>query len=225
MRPYLLEECHEVLETLDRGDPVALREELGDLLFNVVMLAQMASEAGLFSIDDVAGDIAEKMIVRHPHVFEPGDHGLDVGTVAAWEARKAAKAGRRRSKLDGLPDGLPALLHAWRAGEKAAEVGFDWADHDGARSKVDEELAELAEARAAGDPEAVAREYGDVLFTLAQLGRFLGASPEDSLRMANQRFGARFRKVEAAARADGRILADLDGQALDVLWRRAKKEE
>ncbi len=224
LRPYLLEECHEVLETLDADDPVGLREELGDLLFNVVMLAQMATEAGHFTIDEVAADIAEKMIVRHPHVFEPGDHGLDAGTVAAWEARKAAKAGRRRSKLDGLPRGLPALLHAHRAGEKAAEVGFDWADADGARAKVDEELAELDDARADGDGAAATRELGDVLFTLAQLGRHLGASPEEALREANGRFGRRFRHAESAARGDGHLLADLDPGQLDALWRRAKEE-
>jgi MazG family protein len=225
MRPYLLEEAHEVLETLDQGDPVALREELGDLLFNVVMLARIAEEAGLFTMDQVAGDIAQKMVVRHPHVFEPGEHGVEAGSVAAWEAAKAAKAAAGRSRLDGLPPTLPSLLHAFRAGEKAAQVGFDWADYDGARAVLDEELGELAEARVAQDPTAIAHEYGDVLLSAAQLGRFLGVSPEDALRMANGRFSRRFRHAEAGARDTGQVLADLSSSDLDALWRRAKEDE
>lgn len=224
MRPYLLEETHEVLETLDRDEPVALREELGDLLFNVVLIARMAEERGWFTVDQVAGDIAQKMIVRHPHVFEPGEHDVDAGTLAAWEARKAARAAPGRSRLDGLPPGLPALLHAHRAGEKAAQVGLDWPDAAGARAKLDEELAELDAARAGGDDTQVVHELGDVLMTLAQLARHLGVGGEDALRMANQRFGQRFRHVERAAAVAGRELAALDTEALDALWTRAKSE-
>ena len=225
MRPYLLEEAHEVLETLDDGDPAALQEELGDLLFNVVMIARIAEEAGLFSIDQVANDIAEKMIVRHPHVFAPGDHGVDAGTVAAWEARKAARAAAGRSRLDGLPPTLPALLHAFRAGEKAAQVGLDWESFGGAREQLDEELEELNQALEDADERAVAHEYGDVLLSAAQLGRFLGVPPEEALREANARFGRRFRHVERGAREAGVRLFELSASDLDDLWSRAKREE
>ena len=224
MRPYLLEETHEVLETLDADDPVALREELGDLLFNVVMVARIAEEAGLFSIDDVARDISDKMIVRHPHVFDPEAHGIEASTVAAWEARKSARAEPGRSRLDGLPPSLPALLHASRAGEKAAQIGLDWPDYAGVRGKLREELGELDAALRDGDEEAVEREYGDVLLTAAHLGRFLGAPPEDALRGANARFGARFRGVEQRAREAGLDLGALSAAELDALWSRVKRE-
>ncbi len=225
MGPHLLEETHEVLETLSQDQPAALREELGDVLFNVVMMGRIAEEAGHFTIDEVAEDIAQKMIVRHPHVFEPGEHELSEGTVAAWEARKAEKADPERSRLDGLPSTLPALLHAYRAGEKASHVGLDWPDLAGARAKLDEELQELDSALHEDSPERSAQEYGDVLLAAAQVGRHLGICPEEALRVANSRFGARFRAVEQGARKKGVLLQQLDPEALDALWRRAKEEE
>ncbi len=227
MRPYLLEECHEVLDTIDAGDPARLAEELGDLLFEVVFLARLGEElpdGDRFDIEAVAGRIVRKMVERHPHVFggEAGARaGEDPGGIAAWEARKRRHGGTR-SRLDGVPRALPALLRTHRQGEKAAAVGFDWPDARAVLAKVHEELAELEAALETGDAGAIAHEYGDALMALATLGRHLGAPPEDALRAANDRFARRFREVEAIARAEGLDLEALDAAALDALWERAK---
>lgn len=245
LRPYLLEEVYEVLEAMDgaqrRPDgPEILREELGDLLFVVVLLAQIAQERGWFDLEQAAAGIHHKMVVRHPHVFHP-DTPASGGTIAAWEARKAAGPdGQPRSRLAGVPASLPGLLRSHRQGEKAAAVGFDWPDHQGALAKVHEELAELEQALAAHPPAlaagreatgqpaahpAVEHELGDVLMALASLGRHVGAPPEDALRRANDRFQARFQAVEQAAWRAGATLSDLDAAALDALWQQAKASE
>ena len=182
MRPYLLEEAYEVVEAIDGGEPGALQAELGDLLFQIVLIAQMAQEAGRFSIQDVALGIHHKMVRRHPHVFVPGHVEADAGSVSAWEARKAMERPAGSSALDGVPNALPALIRAHRVGEKAARVGFDWPDAGGVREKVDEELGELDAALAGGNPAEIVDEYGDALLALANLGRALGLSPEDALR-------------------------------------------
>jgi len=225
MRPYLVEETYEVVDAIERGSPDDLREELGDLLFQVVLLAQMAREAGHFDIEGVAAGIAQKMVERHPHVFEPDHVEEDAGTVAAWEARKARARPAGRSMLDGLPPQLPALVTAYRVGEKVARVGFDWPDLGGVRAKVDEELGELDEALAAGDAAAIEAEYGDLLLAVANMGRFVDATPEEALRGANRRFGVRFRRVEALAASRGLSLHEMDIEALDALWREAKALE
>ena len=240
VRPYLLEEAYEVLDAVDRhdaGGPAgAVRDEVGDLLFVVLLLCRIAEEDGLFSVEDAAEHVAAKMVRRHPHVF--GDAAVTGGTNAAWEAAKAAEkaeageAIRETSALDGVPRSLPALLRAWRQGEKASAVGFDWADPQGVLAKVAEELGELQEALAESDPAthgaerphdpAVFHEYGDVLLALASLGRFLGASPEEALRAANDRFAARFSEVERMARARGVPMPGADDATLDALWEEAK---
>lgn len=225
MRPYLVEEAYEVVEAIERDDPRELREELGDLLFQVVLLAQMASESGWFDMADVAGDIRDKMVRRHPHVFDPEHDEEDAGTVAAWEARKAReRRATGRSMLDGLPSALPALIRAHRIGEKVAKVGFDWPDQQSVRAKVDEELGELDEALEAGDHDAVAAEYGDVLLAAANLGRFLGLGPEEALRESSARFERRFRHVERLADERDVLLHELDAEALDGLGRLAKAQ-
>ena len=222
MRPYLLEEAYEVVEAIDGGEPGALQAELGDLLFQIVLIAQMAQEAGRFSIQDVALGIHHKMVRRHPHVFVPGHVEADAGSVSAWEARKAMERPAGSSALDGVPNALPALIRAHRVGEKAARVGFDWPDVGGVREKVDEELGELDAALAGGDPAEIVDEYGDALLALANLGRALGLSPEDALRGASAKFEGRFRLMEALAEARGAPLQTLDAEALDALWREAK---
>lgn len=221
LRPYLLEECHEVLEALDVGNDERTREELGDLLFQLVFLAQLAAERGAFDLDDVASGITAKMIERHPHVFAGAKESAP-GTIAAWENRKA-KAGR--SRIDGVPQSLPALVRAHRVAEKAGAVGFDWPDLASVRAKVTEELAELDEAIASGDPDAVQHEYGDVLLALANLGRFVGVAGEDALRVANSRFEGRFRKVETAAAAAGIDVASAGLERLEGWWQEAKRNE
>ncbi|MEZ4241197.1 MAG: nucleoside triphosphate pyrophosphohydrolase [Myxococcota bacterium] len=226
MRPYVLEEAYELCEALDRGEAAEVRKELGDVLFQVLLLSRIAGDRpdGAFGVDDVIRGITAKMIERHPHVFDP-DHArseADVG-IEAWEARKArARAGG--SALDGVPDALPALLRAHRVSEKAARVGFDWPDAPAVRRKVDEELVELDEAIAAGDAGAIEEELGDLLFALVNLGRHLPVSAEDALRTAIRKFEGRFRRVEAGLAAEGRSVHEVDIDALEARWQAAKRE-
>ncbi len=222
MRPYLLEETYEVLDAIDRGEE--LQEELGDLAFQVVFLARLAEEAGRFGMDDVLQRINRKMVDRHPHVFEAGAVRTgDEGDVAAWEARKARERGGVGSALDGVPPALPALLRAHRISEKAGAVGFDWPDAAGVRAKLTEEVAELDQAMAGGNPIEIAEELGDVLFTLVNLGRHLPTGAEDALRMATARFEARFRVVEAELAAQGRTVYETPADELEARWRAAKR--
>lgn len=223
MRPYLMEESHEVIDTIDSGDPEALKTELGDLLFQIVLLAQMHSESGQFDIQDVCQGIAEKMIRRHPHVFDPNHVPVeDEGSVGAWEARKAKERDSDKSMMDGVPRSLPALLRAHRVGEKVSKVGFDWPSLDGVRDKIAEELAELDEAIAQNNPAEITAEYGDVLMSVASMGRFLRVDPETALRGANARFDWRFRRVEELAVKEGHALHEMDLVALEALWEKAK---
>ncbi len=222
-RPYVLEEAYELVDAIDRADERDLRKELGDVLFQVVMLARMAQEAGQFGLDDVLDGINRKMIDRHPHVFDPGHvPGEDEGAVRAWEARKAKERGHRGSALDGVPGALPALLRAHRISEKAAVVGFDWPDTASVRRKVDEELGELDEAIAAGDEAAITEELGDLLFALVNLGRHLPVGAEESLRAATAKFEARFRRLEASLQAEGRSVHTEPADALEARWQALK---
>ncbi|MCU0675683.1 MAG: nucleoside triphosphate pyrophosphohydrolase [Myxococcota bacterium] len=235
LRPYVVEEAHEVVEAIDGGEPEPLREELGDLLFQVVFLSELAAQKRWFGIDDVVRGIAEKMVRRHPWVFgdeKPSGGGAEA--LARWEAQKSkekksaadpADQGKKsRGALGGVPASLPALLRAWRVGEKAAAHGYDWPDSGGVRLKVDEELAELDEAVASGVTERIEHELGDLLFALASYGRKLGVDPEAALRRALDRFSTRFRHAELAAEAAGTELRALDPEALDRLWQEAKRD-
>jgi MazG family protein len=224
MRPYLLEEAYEVLDAIESGNPNELSEELGDLLFNVVMLAQIAAEAGTLRVEEVPAGITRKMIERHPHVF--GDQAsAEAGSIAAWEERKQGKEDGERGRLDGVPRTLPALLRAHRQGEKAAAVGFDWDDAQGVLRKIQEEIAELEVELAAAAPDRakVEHEYGDLLMAASSLGRFIGAPPESALQNANDRFRDRFRTMERLVIERGQDLAGLDALALDALWEEAKQ--
>ncbi|TNE89097.1 MAG: nucleoside triphosphate pyrophosphohydrolase [Deltaproteobacteria bacterium] len=223
MRPYILEETYEVLDAIDQGDDEELRKELGDALFHVVMLAQMASERGAFTIDDVARGVAEKMVSRHPHVFDPNHvHEADAGGSSAWEARKAKERATEASALDGVPRALPSVLRAHRVSDKASAVGFDWPDLGGVRDKVSEELGELDEALASGESDAITEELGDVLFSLVNLGRFLDVGADDALRLATSRFETRFRRLEQHLSARGASVHDTDPDELERIWRAVK---
>ena len=227
MRPYVIEEAYEVVDAIDRGDDAELRAELGDVLFQVVLLSRMAEERGVFSLDDVVESISKKMIARHPHVFgeaasEPALRAAAVG-IGAWEARKAEERGGRGSVLDSVPLALPALLRATKVSNKAAGVGFDWPDSAGVREKVAEELTELDEALAQGDEDAVAEEFGDLLFSLVNLGRHLPIGAEDALRRATAKFERRFRWVEASFR-DGESMHEADLATLEARWAQAKSQ-
>lgn len=223
MRAYLLEECHETLEAIADGDPETVKEELGDLLFQIVLISEMYAEGGEFDLDQVAEGIAQKMIRRHPHVYADRPPEPDAkSTIAQWERDKSKERGQGGSVLDGVPRSLPALLRAHRVGEKVAHLGFDWPDLAGAQAKVQEELEELDEAIAGGEPAAIAHEYGDVLLALSSVGRFLKLGPEQALQDANRRFEARFRILEGLARSQSIQIESADLQTLDALWEAAK---
>jgi MazG family protein len=203
-------------------------EELGDLLFQIVFHSAIRSRAGAFDIDDVVGAITDKMRRRHPHVFA----GTQAGTVdqlhAQWvQAKQAEKQarGEDHSVIDGVPRHAPALLRAWRIGEKASRVGFDWPDAAGARAKVSEELAELDHAIARRDLAAVSDELGDVLFAVVNLARKLELEPEQALREATRKFEQRFRSVEAEVRGQGRAMMACSPAELDAAWERAKRDQ
>lgn len=234
LRPYLIEEAFEVLGELDKiadgasDSDTALCEELGDLLFQIVFHARLAEEKGAFGFADVARAIGDKIVRRHPQVF--GDAPpceSDEALARQWAAIKAAerrdRTGRPSSALDGVPFAAPALMRAERLTEKASRVGFDWSGTAEVRAKLDEEVAELDEAIASGDREAIEAELGDVLFTAVNLARFVEVHPEDALRGAIGRFEARFRHVEDALAKEGKRPVDVDLATLEALWQQAKR--
>jgi tetrapyrrole methylase family protein/MazG family protein len=225
LRPYVLEETYEVLEAIDAGDVDAHREELGDLLLQIVFQARLREEEGRFAFADVADAISDKLVSRHPHVF--GDAKVkDAGEVLAqWAALKREekrKKGGGLSALEGVPRELPALARADRLTEKASRVGFDWPDADGARAKVAEELAELDEAMTSGRRAEIEHELGDALFALANLARKLGVAPEEALRGTVGRFIDRFGHVERSLAARGVAPGKATLEEMDRLWDEAK---
>ncbi len=224
--PYTVEEAFEVAEAVARRDYPELKEELGDLLLQVVFHSQMAREQGLFDFNDVVAVLNEKMVRRHPHVFGDQTAGDEQAVKENWEAIKAReRAGKGRehdSALDGVPEGLPALQRAHKLQKKASKVGFDWRATAPVRAQVDGELEELDRALASGDRDAVEDEFGDVLFTLVNLARHLKLDPDLALRRASDKFERRFRQVERLA---GAPLSDFDDAGLDALWRRAKRDD
>jgi ATP diphosphatase len=233
LKPYVLEETYEMLEAIDRHDHVALREELGDFLFEAVFLAQLESEAGHFSIADAIRTVADKLVRRHPHVFarEAGHGALDsaAAVVRRWEEIKAQeRAGEApRTLLSGIPDALPALLRADQLGRRAASVGFDWVRAGDVMAKIREEVDELDEvvAAAGADPDRVEEEMGDLFFAIANLARKLDVDPESALRKANQKFTRRFTGMERLISASGRRLRDLTADELEAEWQHVKTDE
>lgn len=249
LRPFLLEETYETLEALDAlaagRSPEAVanfREELGDLLLQVLLHSEIARQNGDFSIDDVAGELAGKLVRRHPHVFGGDRLGSAEEVVGAWEKLKREEKPKRESALEGIPPALPALARANKLIGKVSRVGFQWPDLKGPLDKMREELGEFeAEVRKAGAGEALSREaaaklpaearrkleaeLGDLLFTVANVAWFLQLDPEDALRSMLTRFEGRFRRVETGAKAAGRKLEEMGLEEMDALWDQAKKEE
>ena len=249
LKPYLLEETYEVLEILDQQDRAKLSEELGDVLLQVLFHSQIASEAGSFTIEDVLEQLADKLIRRHPHVFENGPADPTPTNadqvVARWEDIKRTErqaSGRPDSVLDGVPQTLPALLRAYQIQARASRIGFDWTHDakgfDQVLGKIEEEIQELRvairapfsnqsapDARAATlRQEQIVAEFGDVVFSLVYLARFIKVNPEDALRQATTRFVERFQFIEAQATASGRTVGDLSFAEMDQLWDEAKKQ-
>ena len=229
--PYTIEEAYEVADAIDRNDMRDLKEELGDLLFQVVFHSQMAQETGKFEFEDVVAAINSKMIRRHPHVFGPEGSRSAEQQVVAWEVIKAQeRAGKSQpegapSALDGVALALPSLLRAEKLQKRAARVGFDWTDAQQIFDKLDEEADEVREAIDIGDADKIEDEIGDLLFVAANLSRRLDVDPEQALRRANAKFERRFRAMEALAESEGTRFADLEIDEQEALWQRVKKAE
>ena len=231
--PHTLEEVYEVIDTIERNDLPHLAEELGDLLFLVVFYAQIAAEEGHFSLDDVVHGLVTKLVYRHPHVFPDGSLASRAGASAItdgavndqWERLKGLKKPANARVLDDVPLALPGLLRAKKLQAKAARVGFDWPLIADVMSKADEELAELKEAIASGDADAIEDELGDLLFVLANVARHTGLDPEQAVRRTNQKFSRRFGHVEDRVRGSGQSWPDFELDSLDEFWREAKDLE
>jgi ATP diphosphatase len=226
--PHTIEEAYEVADAIERGDIGALKEELGDLLLQVIFLSQIADEEGLFCFEDVADSINQKLIRRHPHIF--GEHeGVKTAAdqSALWEAIKAgereAKTQEAASVLDDIPLNLPALLRASKLQKRVSRVGFDWKKTDDLFAKIEEEINELREAIAKDDPQNIEEELGDILFCLANLGNRIGTNAEESLRSANRKFEKRFRYVEQQTVLQGKMLEESTLEEMDALWDEAKR--
>ena len=229
LAPHTIEEAYEVADAIERGDMDDLKDELGDLLFQVVFYAQMASEAGSFDFDSVAAGVATKMIDRHPHVFGE-EHVPSAGAQTdRWETRKAEErakraetGGNRISHLDGVIAGLPALTRACKLQKRAARVGFDWPDASQILDKIEEEIAELRVELEAGRQDRIEDELGDLIFALVNLARRVDTDPEAALRHTNGKFERRFRFLESALTVQGKDLASASLNEMEALWQQAK---
>lgn len=227
LKPCLLEETYELLEAMDSPDVALHVEELGDVLLQVVFQCALREEEGLFTLNDVAEALTEKLIRRHPHVFGDVAAHSSGEVLRNWEAIKQKEKGKApdRSAIDGVPAVLPALLKAQRIQSKAARVGFDWEDATGATEKIEEELGELKEAVASGDSRKVAEEMGDLLFSVVNYCRFVGVDAESALEGTSKKFARRFREVERRIRGQGRTLKACTLAEMDAVWDAVKAEE
>jgi MazG family protein len=229
--PYTIEEAYEVADAIARGDLADLKEELGDLLLQVVFHARMAEEQDAFAFDDIAEAIADKMIRRHPHVFGEAAERDSASQTVSWEAAKAAERSEKASRgpasvLDGVALALPALMRADKLQRRAARVGFDWPEARQVLDKIEEEIHELrSELDSGARKDAIEDEIGDLLFALANLARHLGVDPEVALRHGNRKFERRFHAIEAALAAEGRRPEGASLEEMEALWQRAKAAE
>lgn len=230
LKPYLVEECYEVLDAIDDGDPTRHCDELGDLLLQIVFQAQIRSEAGDFALNDVATAICDKLIRRHPHVFGETEVADADEVVKNWneiKARERRAAGRDEvpAALGEWPRGLPAMPKGQKLQERASRVGFDWEQVDDVVAKVQEELSEVQTALASGDRDAVRAEVGDLLFAAINLSRFAGIDAEDALNASTRRFTRRFEELACRVQSEGKSLADASPAELDAHWNAVKAEE
>lgn len=229
LKPYIIEESYEVCDAIDEGDENDLKEELGDVALQVVFHAELARRAGMFDITDVLEGISEKLVRRHPHVFAKGDAKTSSEVLNRWEEIKKKEKSRKKQEaasiLDGIPRDMPALAMACRLQERAANVGFDWDKTEDVIAKAGEEWRELRQARREGDPEKIEEEFGDLIFSLVNLARFLNVNPEQALRKTNRKFQMRFRHVEKRAAGENRKLSDMNLEEMDAFWNESKDEE
>ena len=225
---YLIEEAYEVIDAIEDGSYDDIREELGDVLFQILFLAKIAEEEKRFDINGVIDEIAEKMVRRHPHVF--GNSKVkNVGEIKAnWQDIKMQEEGKRyrnESILDGIPRSLPALLRAEKVTRRASKVGFDWPDMTGVLDKIEEELDEFRKALESGRQNAVKEEIGDILFSLVNLSRFANVDPDGALRSSTKKFTNRFNYIENKLKEQGRTLSDASLEEMDILWEQSKTDE
>ena len=224
LKPFLIEECYEVIDALNEGDPDKIKEELGDLLFQIIFHARIAEERGVFTLGDVITTIVEKMTRRHPHVFGEEKVTTDKEVLAHWEEIKRKEKGyeQRKSILEGVPQSMPSLIRAHRLQERAARVGFDWSRIDEALPKLDEEIAEFKESLKTEEASKIEEELGDIFFMLVNISRFLDVDPEEALRKTISKFIYRFRYIEESAAHTGKSLNDMTLDEMERLWQEAK---
>ena len=222
--PYFIEEVYELIESVDEENWDTVKEELGDLLLHVVFQASIGEDEGKFKLADSLTNVNEKLVRRHPHVF--GDAKADAAFHAKqnWEAQKHKEKGRK-SRLDGVPKNLPALVRAQRLQQKASYAGFDWDEVEQVWDKVHEEIQELKDAQSNEAKDHIAEEIGDVLFAVVNLARYLDIPAEDALRKTNQKFTSRFSKVEEGIKAQGKELEDVTLEEMDAIWEMAKEKD
>jgi tetrapyrrole methylase family protein/MazG family protein len=222
LKPYLIEEAYELLEAIEKNDPHQIKEELGDLLFQIIFHCQIASEQGEFDVWDVLESITEKMLNRHPHVF--GDDKIKDSSqvLQRWEEHKKREGKLKDSVLEGIPAALPSLLRAHRVQERASRVGFDWSKREKVYEKLKEELREFEAALEEGSKDEIESEIGDLLFSLVNISRFSGINPEDALRRTTDKFIKRFKYIEEEARKQGKHVSELTLSEMDNLWEEAK---
>ncbi|RJR20531.1 MAG: nucleoside triphosphate pyrophosphohydrolase [Nitrospiraceae bacterium] len=224
LKQYLVEEFYELIDALDENDDKGMREEMGDLLFQIVLQSQLSKEEGKFDINDVVADIAGKMVQRHPHVF--GDKNLNTSddVIEWWEESKKREGKNHDSAIGGVPRSLPALLRARKIQMKATKVGFDWNRIEDVFEKLEEEIAELKEAIKEKNHREIEDELGDLFFVLVRIANFVEVNPEDALSRTIRKFDRRFRHIEAAAAGQGRKISDMTLAEMEVFWQEAKKK-
>ncbi|MDP2754137.1 MAG: nucleoside triphosphate pyrophosphohydrolase [Nitrospirota bacterium] len=222
LKPFIVEEAYELIEAIDESDPEKIKEELGDLLFQIVFQCQIAKENNEFKVSDVIEKISKKMIARHPHVFGKADYKTADEVLLHWEEQKKLEGKMRESILEGIPKTLPSLLRAHRLQKRAAGVGFDWEKVEDVLKKLDEELKEFKEALKTKRQDEIEDELGDIFFMLVNISRFVGVNPEDALRKTISKFIHRFRYIEMNAAEQGKKLSDMTLNEMDSLWDESK---
>jgi tetrapyrrole methylase family protein / MazG family protein len=225
LKPYIIEEAYELIEAIEEQDPEKIKEELGDLLFQIVFQCQIAKERSEFEMSDVVAAIGQKMTSRHPHVFGNGECKTPEEVTRQWEVLKKNEGKLRESILESVPKAMSSLLRAHRLQKRAAQAGFDWPKIEDVIVKVDEEMNELKESLKSGSRDEMEGELGDVIFMLVNLSRFMGINPEDAHRKTIGKFIRRFRHIEMKAAEQGRELSDMTLEEMDKLWDEAKKKE
>ena len=225
LKPYVVEEAYEVLEAIDEADPEKMKEELGDLLFQIVLQARIAAEQGLFDMGDVIGSISRKMIGRHPHVFGEAQAETASDVAARWQEHKRREGKLRDGLLQGVPASLPALMRAQKIQKRAGRAGFDWQRAEDVISKIEEEAEELRAAVKTGAADRMEDELGDLLFSIVNLARFLGVQAEEALQKTTDKFIRRFGHIEKKAAQEGVELSKMGIERMDALWEEAKRLE